>query len=138
VEWGALVPSDWKREDVELTYCNLMTVTKGSWPSPEAEAAHIESGRKYIPNERVYDFRARAWTIAALLDKHRIDHIDFMSIDLEGFELQALRGVDFSRVVPTWLLVEARQPEALQAFLSPWYLAAAKLSDDDYLFRAKV
>jgi hypothetical protein len=73
----------------------------------------------------------------ALLEKHRISHIDFMSLDLEGFELPALRGLDFSRVRPTWLLIEERQPELLFAFLSPWYLFIKKLSDHDYLFRAK-
>jgi len=42
-----------------------------------------------------------------------------MSIDLEGFELQALKRVlDFARVKPVWLLVEERHPEPLFAFLS--------------------
>src|SRR5262245_28840050 len=137
VEWGALVPPDWKQPYVELTYCNLMTVTKGSWPSAEAEAAHIASGRQFIPNEQVYDFRARPWTITALLNKHRITKVDFMSIDLEGFELQALKGLDFEQLRPTWLLVEERQPEALLALLSPWYSFVEKLSQYDYFFRAK-
>jgi Methyltransferase FkbM domain len=70
-------------------------------------AAHINSGRQFIPNEQIYDFRARPWTITALLDKHCITQIDFMSIDLEGFEMQALQGLDFTRVRPTWLLVKS-------------------------------
>ena len=137
VEWGALVPPDWGKDYVDLTYCNLMTVTKGSWPNKEAEAQHVQTGRQFIPNEQPFDFRARAWTITALLDKHRISHIDFMSIDLEGFELQALRGLDFARIKPTWLLVEERQPDRLIEFLSRWYSLAEKISVHDYLFRSK-
>jgi Methyltransferase FkbM domain len=100
-------------------------------------AAHINSGRQFIPNEQIYDFRARPWTITALLDKHCITQIDFMSIDLEGFEMQALQGLDFTRVRPTWLLVEERQPEALFTLLSPWYSFVEKLSHHDYFFRSK-
>jgi FkbM family methyltransferase len=137
VEWGALVPAGWNKADVELTYCNLMTVTKGSWPSIEAETMHVERGKIYMPEEKTFDFRARPLTISALLDKHRVSHVDFMSIDLEGFEIQALKGLDFSRHRPTWLLVEERKPLELLSFLSPWYALAEKLSHHDYLFRRK-
>jgi FkbM family methyltransferase len=137
VEWGALVPPDWNKPYVDLTYCNLMTVTKGSWPSADAEIKHVDRGRQFIPNEKPFDFRARAWTMTSLLDKHGITHIDFMSIDLEGFELQALKGLDYSRHKPTWLLVENREPEKLIAFLAPWYLFIERLSEQDYFFRRK-
>ncbi len=137
VECGALVPTGWNKSYVDLTYCNLMTVTKGSWPSSEAEAAHIERGKCYMPDEKTFDFQARPWTISALLDKHSVRHVDFMSIDLEGFEMQALQGLDFSRHKPTWLLVEERKPLELLPFLSPWYSLAEKLSHHDYLFRSK-
>lgn len=137
VEWGALVPTGWNKTYVDLTYCNLFTVTKGSWPSNEDEARHVELGKVYIPDEEVFDFQARPWTISALLDKHSVSHVDFMSIDLEGFEMHALKGLDFSRHKPTWLLVEERNASELLRFLSPWYSLVEKLSHHDYLFRSK-
>src|SRR5436190_17226807 len=114
-----------------------MTVTKGSWSSSQAEAMHVEIGKQFILNEKTYEFQARAWTITALLDKHCISHVDFMSIDLEGFELEALKGLDYSRHKPTWLLVEERNPRDLFAFLSPWYSFVEQLSDHDFLFHSK-
>jgi FkbM family methyltransferase len=138
VEWGALVPPDWESEYVELTFCNLMTVTKNSWPDPIAEYDHIQQGLKVFKTaETSYDFRALPWTISAVLDKHRVERVDFMSIDLEGFELQALRGLDFNRHRPTWLLVEERQPEKLMAFLKPYYDFIEQLARLDFLFKLK-
>jgi hypothetical protein len=48
-----------------------------------------------------------------------------------------LKGLDFSRHKPTWLLVEERKPLELVPFLSPWYSLVEKLSHHDYLFRNK-
>jgi hypothetical protein len=116
-----------------------MTITRGSWATPADEDRHVEIGTAYLEGgDKTKTFRARAWTIDALLKKHRIDHIDLMSIDLEGFELQALRGVKFERVTPRWLVVEERKPEQLIEFLSPWYNLHAQLTELDFLFHAKV
>jgi len=40
------------------------------------------------------------------LDKHGITHVDLLSLDVEGLELEALRGLDLTRHRPTWILVE--------------------------------
>jgi hypothetical protein len=50
--------------------------------------------------------------------------------------MQALKGLDFARVKPVWLLVEGRHPEPLFAFLSAQYSFVEKLSVHDYLFRS--
>jgi FkbM family methyltransferase len=137
VEWGALVPANWDKPWVELTYCNLMTVTKGSWDTREQEMQHVQVGTQFIRGQQVYEFRARPLTISQVLDKYRVTHVDLMSIDLEGFEFQALHGLDFARHRPAWLLVEERQPDRLIQFLAPHYELVDKLSDLDLLFRAR-
>lgn len=137
VEWGALVPPDWGKPYVELTYCNLMTVTNGSWETRDQELHHVSTGTRFIPGEQVHQFRARPMTISQVLDKHRVTHVDLMSIDLEGFELQALRGLDLGRHRPTWLLVEERKPAPLIELLSPVYDLVAQLSEIDMLFRVR-
>ena len=35
--------------------------------------------------------------LSSILEEHSVRRVDFMSLDLEGFEEYALRGVDFSR-----------------------------------------
>lgn len=136
VEWGALVPPDWPADTVELVYCNLMTITKGCFEDDAKEREHLRRGQRYIPGQEPRPFNARAWTISRILDKYGIGHVDFMSIDLEGFERKALKGLDINRHRPTWLLVEERDPEALIAQLQPHYRLVDQLSHHDYLFQS--
>jgi len=112
-----------------------MTVTRGSWPTKDDEDRHIALGSE-LQRITPRTFHARAWTISAILDKHRVERVDLMSIDLEGFELQALKGMDMTRHRPTWLLVEERNPEQLIALLSGAYALHSQLSDLDLLFKS--
>jgi FkbM family methyltransferase len=139
VEWGALVPPEWDKPHVDLIYCDMMTVIKGAKGSAEADAAYVESGIPHLQSgETPVEIRSRAWTIDQIIRKHDVTHIDFMSLDLEGFERQALRGLDMDRVRPTWLLVEETiDPEALKGQIEPWYDLVDQLTSHDFLFRAK-
>jgi FkbM family methyltransferase len=134
VEWAALVPSDWGKPDADLIYCDLMTVTQGSMGGREVE--HVARGSKYIPNETPFRFKARARTISEILEKYQLKRIDFMSLDLEGFELEALKGLDMRRHRPRFLLVEVRDEKSVDAFLAPFYQKIGKMSHHDVLYRA--
>lgn len=136
VEWGALVPPHRNGDLVALTYCNLMTVTRNSDETRQWENEHISRGVQHLDGEKVENFQARGTTISAVLDKHRISHIDVMSLDLEGYELPALQGVDWTRHRPSWLLIEVRDEVAMDDYLSPHYVRVANLSSHDILYRA--
>jgi FkbM family methyltransferase len=137
VEWAALVPSDWKDDWVPLTYCNLMTVTRGTPQSKAWEDEHLLRGVQFIPGEQMVDFRARARTISAILNKHRIAHVDVLSLDIEGFELSALGGLDLEQHRPTYLLIEVRDNEAMDSYLDPYYERVENLSHHDVLYRCR-
>lgn len=47
-----------------------------------------------------------AITLEKLLDKHGIKQIDFLSLDVEGYEMDVLGGIDFSKVVISNILIE--------------------------------
>lgn len=47
-------------------------------------------------------------TLDAILDECGITSIDFLSIDIEGNELPALRGFDFARFSPALIVIEDR------------------------------
>ena len=61
-------------------------------------------------------------TLSSLLDEHGIRDIDVLSLDIEGGELDALRGIDFSRHRPRLLVVECLTPQevlAVESILLP-------------------
>jgi FkbM family methyltransferase len=69
--------------------------------------------------ERVSDLqsssiRLKTVTLQSLLDKHRIQKIDYFSLDVEGAELQVLRSIDFSKVRIDVITVEIDYPERMK------------------------
>ncbi|WP_181183932.1 FkbM family methyltransferase [Prosthecodimorpha hirschii] len=79
-----------------------------------------------------------ARSLSALLDEHGLKHIDLLSLDVEGFELSVLAGLDIDRHAPKFILVETAQPEAVQSQLGERYELRDKLSFHDYLFALRV
>lgn len=46
-------------------------------------------------------------TLNTIFSKLGVDHIDFLSIDIEGSEVQALKGMDLQRFRPTVMVLES-------------------------------
>ena len=136
VENCALVPVGADGHSVPMTFCGLMSVVDGGWSDPAAERTHVEIG-KQIQSLETYHVDVPGRCISALLDKHKIAHVDLLSLDVEGFERQALEGLDLSRHRPSFILVEARFREEIDDLLLPHYEAIAQLSHHDVLYRAR-
>jgi FkbM family methyltransferase len=136
VENCALVATGADGQTVPMTYCGLMSMVDGGWGDPEAERAHVETGRQ-IQSLTTYHVDVPARSLSALLDKHKMSHIDLLSLDVEGFERQALEGLDLTRHRPRFILVEARFRDEIDDLLLPCYEVIAELSHHDVLYRAK-
>lgn len=54
-----------------------------------------------------------ARTLSSVLDEAGITRVDLLALDVEGFELQALSGLDLERHRPTYMLVEMLDPEGM-------------------------
>lgn len=50
--------------------------------------------------------KAKAIQLSKLLQKHEIKKIDFLSIDVEGYEIEALCGIDYGIHAPSYILYE--------------------------------
>ena len=63
-----------------------------------------------------------------------VNRADFLSLDVEGFELGVLKGIDFDSHRPTFMLIEARYRDEIDSFLKPLYKPVAQLSHHDVLY----
>lgn len=136
VENCALVAHGADGQSVPMTYCGLMSVVDGGWSDPEAERMHVETGRQ-IQSLTPYHVDVPGRSLSALLDLHKMTRVDLLSLDVEGFERQALEGLDLARHRPRFVLVEARFRKEIDTLLLPYYDVLAQLSHHDVLYRVK-
>lgn len=136
VEECALVASGDQRPFVEMTFCNLMSLVEGARGSDEGDAAHVKIGEQYLgKGQSVRKITVRTARLSELLERHQLRQVDLLSLDVEGFEPQALMGLDFDAVSPTWILVEANDSETVEKVLQGRYELVAHLSHHDRLYR---
>jgi FkbM family methyltransferase len=55
--------------------------------------------------------RVRKRRLASLFEEYAIEDIDILSIDIEGYELEALKGIDFGKCRPKVLVIESENLE---------------------------
>ena len=136
VENCALVAHADDGQSVPMTFCGLMSVVDGGWNDTEAERTHVETGRQ-MQSLNTYHVDVPGRSLSVLLDRHKMTRIDLLSLDVEGFERQALEGLDFGRHRPRFILVEARFRDEIDAILLAHYEIVAQLSHHDVLYGIK-
>ena len=139
---AACVSSRFPDATVELVYSNLMSVAIGLDSDVSDPFAHADSGRYQLRAEdpvRVESAPAMTMTRALEL-AGAPDRIGLLSLDVEGAELEVLKGIDFDKYRFDWMLIECRDLGRLETFLrNHGYVLQKDLSthDDpygDYLF----
>lgn len=133
VENYALVPFNYKKKSIKIELLNLMSFVEGALHSKEEEINHIKNACN-IQNIQPSSLEVPVITLTEILDKHNVKEIDFFSLDVEGFELSVLKGLNFIRYKPKYILIEARYGEELKAYLQSWYKPLDKLGYYDILF----
>lgn len=82
------------------------------------------------------------WVVAAplssILDSTGCpEDFDLLSLDVEGFELEVLKGLDLTKHRPHYILIETSNLDAVTAALSSDYEMKDQWSHHDYLFERK-
>jgi FkbM family methyltransferase len=77
-----------------------------------------------------------------ILNANNIRHIDLFSLDVEGYEISVLNGLDFNCVSPTYILLETSSDESRINLLSNYlneknYTMIERVSKNDHLFKFK-
>lgn len=138
VENAALVSSEYTKKSIDIidTYeCHgLMSVISDS--EYKEEALRREASYKYSVN------KVPAVTLNSILEKYKAvipEEIDLLVLDVEGYELEALKGINFDKWNIKWLLVEELYDEntSVRDYLRQWYHIRYKMSEKDVLFLRK-
>jgi FkbM family methyltransferase len=141
---AACVSDSYERETVELSFSNKDRFSK-LWASPlNVETTTVDPlrhGQRY--SDDVNDGKhhvievAPARTLSSILDEVGApEQIRLLSLDVEGGELEVLKGLDLSRYSIEWLVVETRNLDAVVELLAPsGYLFHSALTHWDYVFR---
>ncbi len=133
----ALVSSDFSESYVTMKYSNLMSLVEGALKSKQAEENHVREGSKIQKGVIPYQIKVPARTLTSILDECEVNEIDFFSLDVEGYELNVLKGLDFNKYRPKYMLIEARFKEEIDNYISDLYVEIDQLSYHDFLYKCK-
>lgn len=101
-------------ENGELTLYDVPDVR--GWASPEREVAELHRAGGHAIAELTVPVR----TLASVCEEHVKGEIHFLKIDVEGFEGEVLRGMDFERWRPWVLVIEATLPNSRVTAHEQW------------------
>lgn len=127
---AALVADEVATPSVTLHCAGLMSTVAGVLGDQEATRRHVATGLAVqgLRSSKVIEVPAR--TLSSLIDEQRIDReIDLLSLDVEGAEPEALRGLDLNRHSPRWICVEARDPAEIGRLLDRTHRLVEVLTD---------
>ncbi len=74
--------------------------------SPEVKKAHA--------NKKHKDYTVQVSTLRDIFEEHGVKQIDFLKIDVEGFELQVLTGNDWKKYKPKVVVIEGKNEQCIK------------------------
>ena len=101
-------------QDGSLTLFDVPAVN--GWASPDRDVAEAHRAEGYAIRELTVPVR----TLAGVCAEHAAADIHFLKIDVEGFEGEVLRGMDFARWRPWIVVVEATMPNSRVTNHASW------------------
>jgi FkbM family methyltransferase len=139
---AALVAEEIPGATVEIHFAGLMSVGTGVLGDTEATCSHVSAGLRAQQLVATFVVHAPARTLSGLIDEMDVSReIDLLSLDIEGAEPDALRGLDLRRHAPRFICVEARNRPEIEYQLGSRYEVAEVLTDcglyQDLLFRRR-
>jgi FkbM family methyltransferase len=136
----ALVGEDFPDEHVRMRFGGTMSILMpDSAGGSERALAHAEHGA-LIALAESYDLEVPTRTLSSVLDEAGVTDVDLLSLDVEGHEPDVLRGLDFTRHAPRYILVEILDDELkplIDAALRSNYDCVERFSGRDYLFKRR-
>ena len=113
----ACVSDTYPDPTVEMVYAGLMSIVRGARSTDEADEAWVSLGEDLQKLER-YTCSVPARTLSAVLDEHELRTIDLLSLDVEGYEVDVMKGLDLERFEPRHIVVEDSRGGDIDRYLT--------------------
>jgi FkbM family methyltransferase len=134
----ACVNFEFKESFIEFIYSNLMSVTVNDESDFDKFNTHALSGMKFLAKDEIIEtYLVPAVNLESILDQASAPYLmDFFSLDVEGNELDVLKGLNHNKYRFKYILVETNEFVTISSFLNnAKYHFMEKLSHHDYLFK---
>jgi FkbM family methyltransferase len=125
-------------------YSGLMSLSLEGESDIQNRKQHIEDGKGHLAkNEFVFELRVPTTPLnSILLDSEAPKQINFFSLDVEGSELEVLKGINFNEFSFDYICVESRSFSQVKRFLEDrGYKFLLQLTNSpthsDYLFKSQ-
>jgi FkbM family methyltransferase len=127
--------ADVATKSVRIKAACLMAFIPGARTAAE-EDAHLQAAIQAQSLKEVPEIKVPATTLAAILAKLDGRQVDFFSLDVEGYEIPVLQGMDPDKHRPRLILVETKDLPGVLAALKGHYQAIDQFSHHDYLLKS--
>ncbi len=131
----ACVSFGFGKDSIQLAEANLMTIAIEGESDVADPVGHarlgrlIQPGYDRRPQPEIIEVPARTLT-DVLYEAGAPTKIDFLCLDVEGAELEVLKGLRFDLFSFDWMMIECRSPERLIRFLAQeGYVVHSALGD---------
>jgi FkbM family methyltransferase len=134
---AACVSNSFGGESMPMMYSNLMTVGLMGESDILDRVLHAKTGEKFLGGGASYLTKSNVRTLTSILEENLAPNtMDLLSLDVEGSEMEVLKGLDHSKYRFEYICLECREIKKMESYLlDNDYILVEQLSSYDYLFK---
>ena len=115
-----MVGFNFKDDKIKMIYSDLMTTVNDDRISNKVDSLkHALDGKQYLQeNEKINEFYVETSTLSQIIENVKAPAMmDFLSLDVEGSEIEVLNGIDFLNHNFKYILIESRDDNQIINYL---------------------
>ncbi len=130
------------KDTVSLVDLNAMSFISGSIEDPNSWVKSGESVQSVTAREIIVPIQPIQSLVDDYFSTYKMRPIDLFVVDVEGFEISVLKGLNFEKNPPSYILTEAhtdKRKDMIQKYLEEKnYELVTEIGKRDFLFKRKV